>query len=132
MARLLSGYLQRAAARRFELGRFDCGLFLADWIMRCRGFDPAVNLRGRYDRLDQVPGIGGRGGLLRILVGLGRDYGLAVTRNPQLGDVALVSIAGGPLVGAIKGGRGWLVISEGGGISCAPSARLLRAWSVNG
>jgi hypothetical protein len=130
MAGLLTDYLVAAAGRRFAYGSFDCGLFLADWIKHRRGIDPAAALRGRYTQLDEVPGIAARGGLLRILAGLGRSYGLKVTRHPAIGDVALVSISGGPLVGAIKGPRGWLVLAPGGGISCAPTVRLKRAWKV--
>jgi len=130
MAGLLSEYLRTAAGRPFAYGRWDCGLFLADWIALVKGIDPAADLRGRYGRLEDVPGIGGRRGLLGILTGLARRQRLAATRQPKPGDVALISIADAPAVGAIRGERGWLVLAEGGGISCAPAARLVKAWAL--
>jgi hypothetical protein len=130
MAGLLSEYLRTAAGRPFAYGQFDCGLFLADWIKLVRGIDPAAELRGRYGRIEDVPGIGGRRGLMGILTGLARRLPLAVTKRPKTGDVALISIGGAAAVGAIRGERGWLVLAEGGGISCAPSARLVRAWAL--
>jgi hypothetical protein len=130
MAGLLTDYLRSAAGRSFAYGQFDCGLFLADWIALVRGIDPAADLRGRYRRLDEVPGIGGRRGLLGILTGLARRQRLAATRRPKPGDVALISIAGAAPVGAIRGERGWFVLAEGGGISCAPAARLVKAWAL--
>lgn len=128
MAGLLTDHLIATARRGFAYGELDCGLFLADWILRRRGFDPAAELRGRYARLEEVPGIAG--GLLRILTGLALAHGLAVTRYPEIGDVALIRLCGRPAVGAIRGPRGWLVLSEGGGISCARNVRIVRAWRV--
>jgi hypothetical protein len=130
MAGLLKAYLQACAGRRFAYGQLDCGLFLADWIEIVTGKDPAAQLRGRYTTLDQVPGIKRMGGLLSVLNDLARLQGLKVTKLPKLGDVALIRIAEGPAVGAIRGPRGWLVLAEGGGISCAPAARVVRAWAL--
>ena len=128
MAGLLTGYLRQAAARRFGYGTFDCGLLLADWIAVRRGVDPAAQWRGRYCQLDQVQSR--RGGLVRLFTDLARCAGLVPTRHPAVGDVALVSIAGAPVVGAIRVVRGFVVIAAGGGLSCAPAVRLARAWSV--
>jgi hypothetical protein len=130
MAGLLSEYLRSAAGRQFAYGQWDCGLFLADWVALVKGIDPAADLRGRYRRLEDVPGIGGRRGLIGILTGLARRLGLTATRQPKPGDVALISIGGAAPVGAIRGDRGWFVLAEGGGISCAPSARLVKAWAL--
>jgi hypothetical protein len=130
LAGLLTDYLRASAGRRFAYGEFDCGLFLADWIKLVRGFDPAAALRGSYHRLEDVPGMHERGGLLHVLTSLARSSGLHTTRHPRLGDVALVSIAGGPVVGAIRGERGWMVLGEGGGLSCVRSARMVKAWAL--
>jgi hypothetical protein len=130
MAGLLTAYLRACAGKRFAYGELDCGLFLADWIELVRGFDPAADLRGRYRRLADVPGIDRLGGLLTVLSDLARASGLRTTRKPVAGDVALIAIAEGPAVGAIRGERGWMVLAEGGGISCTPVARVVRAWAL--
>jgi hypothetical protein len=124
MAGLLSGYLQGAAARRFELGTFDCCLFLADWIALKRGTDPAAAWRGRYRQIADVPA------MLPLIKRLARGAGLQPTLQPAPGDVALVSIAGGPVTGAIVTARGFVVLAAGGGLSCARRARLVRAWTI--
>ena len=130
MAGLLTDYLRGAAGKHFALGRFDCCLYLADWIVLARGIDPAGRYRGRYRGLDDVPELAA-GGLLKLLAGLARDAGLKATRRPSPGDVALVSISGGPITGAIATARGFTVLAEGGGLSCASrGVRIVRAWKI--
>lgn len=129
MADLLTDYLRAVAGQRFAYGRLDCGLFLAGWIARARGVDPAAHLRGRYAQLCEVPQI--ERGLLALVSGLAVDTGLQVTRKPQRGDVAMITVQrGSDLVGAIRGTAGWHLLAAGGGLSLSRTARVIRAWSV--
>lgn len=51
------------------------------------------------------------------------------TASPNVGDVGIVT-AGASLACAVRGSLGWLFRTEAG-LSCyAPTARVLRAWSV--
>ncbi|NOU50274.1 hypothetical protein HG263_06925 [Pseudoalteromonas sp. JBTF-M23] len=48
----LDAYLQSCEHTPFELGVFDCCLFVADWVKYVHGFDPAPE-RGTYTTFKQ-------------------------------------------------------------------------------
>lgn len=116
----LAEFLQAAAARRFVYGEFDCGLWLADWYMVATGRpDPAAHLRGvgRRDVGNQVRSIARRCGLQRTL-------------RPTSGDIALISIARGEVLGAIYS-TSWTVLAERG-LTVLGADRIERSiiWSI--
>lgn len=117
----LAAFLRDAAGRKVELGTWDCGLWLADWYVLQTGKpDPAKDLRGHgYNSAAQA---------WKVI----RSLGLARTRDPRAGDVGLVSIHRGHLVGAIFSGRSWWILRDEGLASLPPKAfRFIAAWRVD-
>lgn len=116
----LSAFLADAASRKVDLGQWDCGLWLADWYMVATGkSDPADDLRGR-----------GLESPLTIRDTINR-LGLAHTSEPQRGDVGLVSLHKGHLVGAIFTGSHWCMLTDGGIGALLPKRfRFIAAWRI--
>lgn len=44
----LPGFLHEQAGAPFVFGESDCSMFLANWVRRLKGVDPAGELRGAY------------------------------------------------------------------------------------
>lgn len=117
----LPAFLRDAAGRQYRLGEWDCGLWLADWYTAATGKpDPARELRGS--------GLKSTAQIWRVI----RSLGLMRTAEPRAGDVGLVSLQKGHLVGAIFSGRTWWLISDSGLSSAPPRAfRFIAAWRVD-
>lgn len=130
LSRELRAFLAECAARAFVLGTHDCGLFLADWVLRIRGTDPAAPIRGRYADQVELMALAGAGGLPRLFDRLLRAGGLERTTEPRLGDVAMVAVADYPPCGAIRTAGGYALLAERGlsGVS-ARGVRLIMAWT---
>ena len=113
------------------LGRHDCGLMLADWVVFCGGPDPAASVRGRYATEDELMALAGPGGLPRLFDRLLRGGGLRRVRNVDAGDVAIVSIAGTAPRGALRNLRGFVLVAPKG-VSRIPAAgaRVIQAWRM--
>ncbi len=112
---LLTEYLASAGRRAFVWGSFDCLLYIADWVARSTGIDPAPDLRGIYDsergarRL-----IKARGGMVTLVGnGLARS-GLVPCDDVTAGDVGLVRVA-------MFEQRGRVVFGPTGAICVSPS-----------
>ncbi len=112
------------------MGRLDCGLMLADWVLLETGRDPAARIRGLYQTQDQGCA------LLRtkhMPIAFGRAFravGLRQTSMPAYGDICMIEL-GGSVRGAIRT-RGFAVLANGAGVSRVVSARLVVAWSLHG
>lgn len=90
-ALLLSDYLSRAGRKAFVWGDLDCFLFVADWVERMTGIDPAGEYRGAYDDQRQARNVIKRnGGVMQLADALLARAGCKVTDAPSCGDVALV------------------------------------------
>jgi hypothetical protein len=103
----LTKFLNRAAATPFEWGRFDCLLWLADWIMSQRNVDPASDLRGTYSTmLGAAKIVRDRGGMVRLIDGRVERHGIKRSPVIKRGDVAVVSVGGdgGEHFGNLAGG----------------------------
>jgi hypothetical protein len=128
----LGRYLLEAGRTPFAYGRHDCCLFLADWVRRRRGVDPAAWFRGAYDSEAACARIlAANGGLPRLLGLLARTSGLRETGAPVAGDVGLIEAltpAGIEAAGAICAGRRWVALSQRGVIGLI--AQPIVAWSV--
>ena len=129
----LAAYIEAAAARPFGWGRFDCQLFIAEWVLARTGKDPAAPWRGRYHTALGAKRILNRhGGPLGLLeTGLGA-VGLQRTDDPQAGDVGLlraVTANGEAACGAIRLGKRWAGLRVGGGVFVA-HGDALAAWRV--
>lgn len=117
----LARFLCEAAGKKIEYGEWDCGLWLADWYMLATGKpDPAQGLRG--------VGLKSTAIVWRVI----RSLGLTRTKEPKPGDVGLVSIERGHLVGAIFSGRNWWMLCDDGGLGSLPphALRFAAAWRL--
>lgn len=127
----LTAYLRAQAARPFAWGEADCVTFIADWVLARAGIDPAAAVRGRYaSESEGARYHAGFGGLARPVGRALRLAGLAMTREPGPGDVAVVAF-GGRLACAIRTGRGFaLRMDDGLAMVPAGMARVVAAWIV--
>lgn len=124
----LRSYLATAARRGLDW-RWQCGFFLADWVLEATGHDPAAAWRAAYDgpraalRLQRE-----LGGLWTLTYRLAGEAGLPMRlTDPQPGDVGVV-LAGCRQAGAIRTGKGWAVLKRGGYAVLRLPA--LGAWGV--
>lgn len=130
---MLPAFLRCAAGRRFEYGRFDCFLFVADWCTEIFGIDPGTSIRGRYGNLDEGLALVGVRNLPMAFHSLLGAAGLRLTRAPLPGDVVTVALSDGLARGGILTSRGYVVVGEEMGLSRVEvmAARRVAAWSVN-
>ncbi len=88
---LLADYLAGLRVRRWQPGVFDCGIFMADWVLLRCGRDPIADVRGAYRTERQFLRILRReGGFERSCAARLARAGFAETHAPQAGDLALV------------------------------------------
>lgn len=112
--------------------KHDCCTFLADWVVACGYLDPMADLRTTYSTEAEADALARKPGLLRLASPRFARVGLARTKEPLCGDVAIIrrpTIDGAGIVCAIRSADRWvtplargLIIDEGGD--------LLRAWRV--
>ena len=134
----LSLFLNRAAATPFAWGRFDCLLWLADWIIEQCGSDPAGNLRGSYSTMLQAAGIVRDEGGMQKLVDVRMNWIGARRASPGArGDIAIVSVAGdggehfGNHAGAILLGGSAALLCQAGLITPRlADVPIIAAWRV--
>lgn len=121
----LTGFLAEQAGRTvFENWRGVCGLWLADWYVVATGNpDPAAEIRHSFFHNVDLP---------YTVRAITKRLGLKRTSAPQRGDIGLISIAKGHLVGAIFNGWHWIVLAEGGGLCAVPpnACRFNVAWRI--
>ena len=127
----LPDYLSHAARRPFEYGRFDCLLYLADWVKARHGFDPAAQWRGRYDTAEAAQSLIETYDGLYGLVAAGLEGHIDPRQGPaRPGDIAIVMPGRGHVpCGAILGGIGWAVLNRTGGLWFGPH-KPLKIWAV--
>lgn len=93
-ALLLPAYLREAGRRPFRWGELDCFLFVADWVERATGIDPAGEYRGAYTNMREGRNIiRDNGGPMRFAGELIGRSGCRETGRPVRGDVGLVRAA---------------------------------------
>lgn len=135
----LSRYLSEAATRPWAWGEFDCLLFLADWVERSTGIDPAGEYRGVYhDECSARRLIKSVGGIAALVERCAARVGFIETQAPRRGDIGLVrvglkrfreriimvpmgAICLRPALWAIKPADGHQIMAQ--------SFPLIRAWS---
>ena len=129
---MLDEFLEAQALLPFRLGHGkDCILQPADWLILNGHGDAAEGYRGRYStRLGWKRLLGRSGGLVGVVSAGVERIGLRETKNPMRGDVGLVRLPGGEVVGGICTGRMWSVAAEGG--QFAWRAEVVRAWGLHG
>lgn len=136
----LPDYLSAVTARRWAWGECDCLIFLADWLERATGIDPAGEYRGGYDdergarRVIQAAG-----GIFALVDRCAARAGLQDVL-PSLvcpGDIGLVQVPLKPWrdrminvpCGAICLRRDLWAVRTREGVS-AMAFPLLRAWGL--
>ncbi|ACL60532.1 DUF6950 family protein [Methylobacterium nodulans] len=125
---LLVDHLRAGSRTPFAWGTCDCALWAADWVKARCGIDPAGGLRGRYrTAIGAGRHIRRLGGFVAQVRGLMASAGFAETREPAIGDVAVVDTPVGPAL-AIRTRTGWAAKAERG-VICAPFP-VLAAWSL--
>lgn len=140
LADVLIAYLGAAGRAPFRWGGLDCFLFVADWIERVTGIDPAGAYRGAYTTPREARAlIRANGGALAFAERLLTQAGLMETSDAMTGDVGLVhaALAIGterrtvmvPVGGICTGVRGWAVKTAGASLTVAPCP-LIRAWAL--
>lgn len=125
MSDKLAAFLAEAAGKPYRLGEWDCGLWLADWYVVATGKpDPASSYRG----------IAADAAVRRayIIRRIAREEGLVRTSEPQCGDIGLVSLSKGHLVGGIYTGTHWCVLVDEQGIGALrpDRFRFVAAWRM--
>lgn len=126
----LPGFLREAASRSIDWGSWDCGLWLADWLMVCGWPDLAADLRGRYCDAATCDAFLNGTPYPIVFRRLLHKGGVKMTRVPDVGDIAVVAHGDGSPVGAIRTPSGWAVIMAKGIGRMPADARVLMAWSV--
>lgn len=134
----LARFLNAAADKPFVWGKFDCLLWLADWVEARTGNDPAAELRGTYDTLLGAARIvKGAGGMTRLVQRQLEPLRVRRASVPQRGDIAIVSVAGvggenfGNLAGAILlGGTAALICQTGIVLPRWDDVPIVAAWRV--
>lgn len=107
----------------------DCAMWVADWVEKATGTDPAANLRGTYasafGAARQIARFGGYALMWRLHMAVA---GFNTTCAPQEGDVGVVLDAAGNTVSAIRFDDKWAAKSERGIV--VEDFRMLVAWSL--
>lgn len=143
MADVLKTYLGSAGRSPFAWAECDCYLFVADWVERVTGVDPAGEYRGAYTTSREARNIiRQHGGPLVFADALLARAGCEriIASVADVGDVALVQVALKVIanknkvimvpVGAIKVKDGlWAVKTTGATLTIGDFA-VLRAWAV--
>lgn len=125
---LLDSFLRAHASERFQYGRWDCALFVADAVQAMTGVDVAAKFRGHYgsrrEALRAIKEYTGSTSIRAIAETVFAEHGLrevAVARA-QRGDAVLV-----------RRGRDWslgIVALDGAGIVSLAKDSLLR-WPLS-
>lgn len=116
----LDRYVHAAMARRWAWGEVDCFLFVADWVERATGLDPAGVWRGAYTTEREARRLMKRhGGPLALAARGLAAAGCAATTAPGRGDVALVRVP-------LKEWRGRLIVVPVGAICLRGGLWMVR------
>ena len=87
----LSDYLASLRGRRWQPGELDCGVFMADWVLKVCGRDPIADVRGTYSSERQFLRIVRReGGFERACAARLAAVGFRETGTPAAGDITTV------------------------------------------
>lgn len=88
---MLADYLASLRNTRFQPGVLDCGIFLADWAMRCGLSDPIADLRGAYaNEKGYLRIIRREGGFVECCSRRLARIGMVETTQARSGDLAIV------------------------------------------
>jgi hypothetical protein len=113
----------------FVLGRMDCSLWAADWVLRQTGIDLAASWRGAYGtEREYMRLLLAEGGLVRVAVRAMTRLGASrvAPADARAGDVGIIVTERGPAL-AIRGQLAWMA-KTGDQLSTTPAASF--AWRI--
>ena len=134
MASLLIGaelraHLDEWEARPFVRPATDCCFFVADYVLKRTGVDPAADLRGSYcsalGALRKMRMWGGFETMWRVHMALA---GFNITKAPEMGDVGVVRDQSGQMIAAIRIPGAWAAKAERGLLY--EDMRMIVTWSL--
>lgn len=129
--RRLADFLASLARRKWEWGKTDCLMILADWFIVKRGFDPVAGWRGTYSTERECLAILQREGGIVALVDKVCQGICERTDTPKAGDIAVVLApwkAGAICVNETE--RAVLTVDKGLVIARNEILPLVAAWKV--
>lgn len=113
----------------FVLGKMDCSLWAADWVLRQTGIDPAASWRGAYGtEREYMRLLLSEGGLVRVAARAMTRLGArrVAPADAQPGDVGIIVTEKGPAL-AIRGQLAWMA-KTGDQLCTTPDASF--AWRI--
>lgn len=113
----------------FVLGRMDCSLWAADWVLKQTGVDPAATWRGAYGtEREYMRLLLAEGGLVRVAARAVTRIGArqVAPADAQPGDIGIIVTERGPAL-AIRGQLAWMA-KTGDQLSTTPHASF--AWRI--
>jgi len=127
----LLSHLREGMARPFDRASGnDCAMWVADWVLKVTGVDPAADLRGTYTNevgaARQIIRWGGYVSMWRVHMA---TAGFNTTTFPQEGDVGVVLDAADQTISAIRFDGKWAAKTTNGII--VEDFRMLVAWSLS-
>lgn len=125
----LPEFLRLASVIPFTYGAWDCGRFVAQWVLLNRGIEPGKEYVGAYDTALQLARIlKRRGGIVRHFDLCLAEIRVFRTQTPQRGDISIVDAVEGP-TGAIMLNSAYSVCLSQNGIRirCLP---LMATWRI--
>lgn len=131
MSDIVKEHLRRWASTRFAWGVNDCLIVIADYVLDVTGKDGAAHLRGRYSTRDEMIALTAwESDPVAVVEDCTSRAGLCRTDAPKRGDIGLLRINGGYVVGAIRLNGGWAVNSLTGVLMVPADTETLAAWAV--
>jgi hypothetical protein len=142
MARIstpLGDYLASLAKKRWQPGVLDCGVFMADWVVRMTGRDPIADVRGTYSTREEYEAILDReGGFLKSSARRLRAMGFSRVKAAREGDIVVVASPSIEEGREVRKPTGAIAVSEtqravitsdlGIVIAGEPGLPMLRVW----
>ena len=124
-------FFRHAAARGFEAGRHDCGLWLADYAMAQMDIpDPCPELRG----LDDAAWRSTANQLPRVVARVCRRIGAVRIEavDARSGDIGVIARHLTAPTGAIRDAVGWAQLTATGVVVAPllPGDRVLAVWRL--
>lgn len=126
----LPEFLSMAGRRGFAVGKHDCMLFAADWVLARTGRDPAAAWRNVYDSPEGADVlVAEAGSITRLINGALASVGWRPTSDPQRGDVVLCEMAGHtePVAAIVADHR--MAVLTRRGLALWPARQILAAWT---
>jgi|SRR5581483_2965658 len=135
-AQRLEIFLRENHARKFQYGRWDCCLFVADAIAAMTGSDVAAEFRGKYARWGEALRVmeakTGQRSVAAIAAAVAEEFGMpeAAPGRAQRGDMALRRRPRGYSLGLVAMNGLEILFPCAMGMGTCPLSDATRVWHV--